>query len=299
MFDYLGEHPQIHNSSLKEPQFFATDLDSGSYLDSVTFMRNREQYLRLFDGARPDQLTGEGSTWYLYSRVAAASIKVANPLALIIIMLRDPVEMLYSLHGRRLYGGSEDINDFAEALAAEADRRAGKRIPPRARNVTALFYRDVGSYAEQVERYFQAFGRDRCHVIIFEDFIRDPEAAYRDTLAFLGVDASFRPEMKVVNAGAERRSWRLQQLLLSPAMIRVARFLIPPRVRPAVGRLWDRINSRGQKRVPLDPDVAARLREELRPDVERLSALLGRDLSTVWSGRRTPSEPGDAEAAHA
>jgi hypothetical protein len=161
MFDYLGAHPQIYAATRKEPQFFATDLDSGSYLDSVTFVRDRDEYLALFAGARPDQLAGEGSTWYLYSKEAASNIHAANPDARIIAMLRHPVEMLYSLHGRRLFGGSEDLPDFADALAAEGDRRHGRRIPPRARNVKALFYREVGRYSEQVERYLKTFGPDR------------------------------------------------------------------------------------------------------------------------------------------
>jgi hypothetical protein len=282
MFDYLGEHPQIHNASRKEPQFFATDLDSGSYLDSLTFMRNRDEYLALFDAARPDQLTGEASTWYLYSKAAAGNIHAANPDAKIIVMLRHPVQMLYSLHGRRFYAGSEDIADFGAALAAEQDRRAGRRIPPRARNVTALFYRDVGRYAGQVERYLETFGRDQVHVVLFEDFIRDPGAAYRSVLEFLGIDSEFRPAFRVVNASAARRSQRVQQALLSPRVIRVARVIIPTGLRPGIGRLWDSINTRGAKRKSLDPEVADGLRAELLPDIERLGTLLGRDLAAIW-----------------
>ena len=94
MFDYLGEHSQIFNSARKEPNFFATDLDSGSYLDSLSFMRDRDQYRALFAGARADQLAGEASTWHIYSKHAASNIRSANPNARIIIMLRHPVEML-------------------------------------------------------------------------------------------------------------------------------------------------------------------------------------------------------------
>jgi hypothetical protein len=282
MFDYLGAHPRIYASPRKEPHFFATDLDSGSYLDSLSFMRDRDAYLALFDGARSDQLAGEASTWYLYSKAAADNIHAANPDMRIIAMLRDPVHMLYSLHGRRLYGGSEDLADFGEALAAEDDRRQGRRIPPRARNLTALFYREVGRYGEQLERYLDTFGREQVHVVIFDDFIAAPADAYRAVLEFLDVDPDFRPDFKVVNAGAARRSWRLQQLLLAPPVVRVARAAIPPRLRPAVGRTWDRINSRPQPRAPLDPEVAVALRADLLPDIVRLGELIGRDLTTLW-----------------
>ena len=242
----------------------------------------RDQYEALYDGARPDQLTGEASTWHLYSREAATNIKSNNPATRIVIMLREPVAMLHSLHLRRVYGGSEDLKSFEEALAAEDDRRAGRRIPPKARNVKALFYRDVGRYSGQVERYLDAFGKDQVLVIFFEEFRKDPATAYRSVLEFLGVDADFKPNFEVVNAGMARRSWRLQQLLLSPTVLKTARTVIPVRMRPAVGRTWDRINSRGEKPAPLDPKVAVALRDELQPDVERLQTLLGRDLSSLW-----------------
>jgi hypothetical protein len=282
MFDYLGMHPRIHVPGRKEPQFFATDLDSGSYLDSLSFMRDRDEYLRLFAGAREDQLTGEASTWYLYSTAAAQNIKAAAPDARIIAMLRHPVEMLYSLHGRRLYAGSEDLPDFADALAAEDDRRAGRRIPARARNVKALLYRDVGRYGEQLQRYMDTFGQDRVRVVVFEEFVKDPAAAYRGVLQSLGIDADFQPDFRIVNAGAARRSPRLQKVLLAPPVVKVARFVIPPRLRPAVGRAWDRLTTRRERRPPLDPQVAAALRADLLPDIEHLGRLLGRDMTEVW-----------------
>lgn len=282
MYEYLDQHPAIYMSPVKEPNHFATDLDSGSYLDSLSFMRDREQYLALYSGARPDQLTGEASTWHLYSKDAAANIKAANPETRIVIMLREPVAMLHSLHLRRVYGGSEDLKRFEDALGAEADRREGRRISPRARNIKGLFYREVGRYSEQVQRYLDQFGRDQVLVIVFEEFRADPAGAYRAVLGFLGVDPEFEPDFEVVNAGLSRRSWRLQQLLLSPAVVRTARFVIPVRLRPAVGRTWDRINSRGEKPAPLDPNVARRLRDELQPDIERLEELIGRDLSRIW-----------------
>jgi hypothetical protein len=282
MYEYLSAHPRVFMSPVKEPNFFDTDLDSGSYLDSLSFMRERDRYRALYASAKPDQLTGEASTWYLFSREAAANLYAANPQAKVIAMLRDPVEMLYSLHERRMYGGSEDLKSFADALAAEPDRAAGRRIPLRARNVKALQYRAVGRYAEQLERYVERFGREAVHVVVFDDFRADPAAAYRGVVEFLGLSPIELPELRVVNEAAERRSWRLQQALLSPGMIRLARIVFPPPVRPYVGRAWDRINSRGRKRAPLDAAVAARLREDLRPDVERLSEMLGRDLSALW-----------------
>ncbi|MEO8246842.1 MAG: sulfotransferase [Chloroflexota bacterium] len=283
MFDYLGRHPGVYVPPNKEPNHFCTDLDSGSFLDSVSFMRDRDEYRMLFAEADERQLAGEASTWYLYSRDASANIHAARADARILIMLRDPVEMMYSLHGRRRFGGTEEL-PFAEALAAEEDRRHGRRLPRRPRNVKGLLYRDVARYAEQVERYLDRFGPDQVHITIFDDFRSDPRAAYASVLGFLGLPAIPMTEAAVVNAAARRRSETLQRAILTPWVIRLGRKIIPRTLRPHVGPLMDRLNAAPERRTALDPALRRSLVQELRPDVRRLGALLDRDLEELWLG---------------
>lgn len=281
MHEYLGQHPGIFVSERKEPGFMCPDLDSGSYLDSLSFMRSADDYLALFQDAPPGSLTGESSTWYLFSKVAARRIRELNLRARAVIMLRDPVDMLYSLHERRIYGGSEDLERFEDALDAEADRRAGRRIPPRARNVQAFQYRDVGRYAEQVERYFQAFGKEDVCVLIFDDFRKDPKGAYEQVVRFLGLEP-VPIEIEVVNASTQRRSSRLRRMMLNPIVVRLARRFIPRRLHARIGPLMDRVTTRSSTRPSMDPQTRVRLREDLRDDVARLSELLGQDLVARW-----------------
>ena len=143
---------------------------------------------------------GESSVWYLFSRRAAAEIKAFNPDSRIIIMLRDPVEMLHSLYYQYRCDGNEQLPTFDQALGAEADRRAGKRIARQAYFVQGLLYREVVRYADQVRRYFDVFGRDRVRVIIYDDFVLDAAGTYRDTLEFLEISSSRLDNVfKVVN----------------------------------------------------------------------------------------------------
>ena len=126
-----------------------------------------DDYLRLFKDAKPGQRVGEAITWYLYSTSAAREIKEFSPDAQIVVMLRNPVDVMYAQHNQLIFNVIEDIPDFAEALAAEPDRRAGKRLPPGPINVENLFYRHSVHFAEQLERYFEVFGRDNVHVMLY------------------------------------------------------------------------------------------------------------------------------------
>jgi hypothetical protein len=275
MIDYLKQHPEVFVPDRKELDFFGSDLRFHRYRLSEA------EYLAFFSGATTEKRAGEGSVWYLRSERAATEIKDFSPSARIIIMLRNPVEMLAALHSQRVYDGNEDIEDFADALAAEKDRRQGLRLPSGASDVFGCFYRDTAKYAEQVERYFAVFGEKRVRVIIYEDFANGTERAYRETCRFLEVDDTFHPTIRVVNARKRVRSPALREFLRRPPpaagwLLRALR-LRPDRNGGYKGWLR-RVNSSSHSLRTLDPGVRRRLQGELEPEVQRLSALLGRDL---------------------
>lgn len=279
MYAYLRSHPGLFLPERKELRYFGADLD----------IRNRvalteDEYLAHFRDAPVEALVGTGYVWYLYSRTAAREIHDFNPNARIIVMLRDPVSMLHALHSEHLSNGNEDIEDFELALAAELDRRAGRRIPRQAHLPQGLLYSEVPRYAEQLERYFDAFGREQVHVILFDDFVAAVEEAYRGTLRFLGVPDGHRPaSFEVVNPNRKIRSQRLRAVLSQPPELprRVIRRLVPARLRRAAFARVKELNVQVAPRPPLDPDVARRLQEAFADEVVRLERLLGRDLS-VW-----------------
>ena len=192
LYEYLKGHPDVFMSVLKEPSYFAPDLAKEDSANFLVYGRDEALYLNLFAEAGDAKRLGEASTRYLYSKEAPALIKAASPDARIVAMLRNPVDMMHSLHAHKVAAATEDL-DFEEALAAEADRHAGKRIPPTSNPMLAT-YRDRARFGEQLPRWFEIFGRDRVHVIILEDMIRQPEDEFRRLLEFLEVDPDYQPE---------------------------------------------------------------------------------------------------------
>lgn len=286
MDTYLRRHPDLFLAA-KEPHYFGSDLNFNNP------PHTEETYLRLFEGAEGAQRVGESSVWYLYSKRAAAEIHAFQPEADILVMLRNPVSMLNSLHTHLVYTGDENIRSFEGALAAEADRRAGRRIPPWSIPTGGLLYREVVRYDEQIQRYFDLFGRDKVMVILADDFKKDPPGVYRQVLARLGVRTDFEGFDKALeadnwtkNVAKTIRSQRLQAWLKDPARQMVLR-----RVRPEPVPGW-RLVLRGLRRAniiyadkpPMDPATKAALTEELRPGIERLAALIDRDLSGWLKG---------------
>lgn len=275
---YLRQHPGIFMPAVKELNYFGSDRELRH-----TPKMSRDEYLSLFAGAKAGVRIGEASVSYLRSNVAAGEIVAFAPGAKAIVMLRDPVEMMHALHAELVFLGVEDLKDFGAAMAAEADRREGRRIPAALNNPRAALYREAATFSEQLQRYFDALGRDRVHVIIFDDFRADTAAAVRETFRFLGVDDEFQPTLEVVNPAKVPRLRAVQRMLSSPPswLRRAARSVVPRPTRKRIYRQVSRLNARAQARAPMDPELRASLVGEFAPEIGRLETMLSRDLA-AW-----------------
>ncbi|MFN3533080.1 MAG: sulfotransferase domain-containing protein [Candidatus Brocadia sp.] len=278
MQEYLRQHPDIFMPAMKEIHHFADDL-----LKQDDPFLSRERYLSLFAGAGENQLVGEASVYYLFSKNAARNIKSFCPSAKIIIMLRNPVDVLYSRHAQLVYNGAENILDFEASLAAEEKRRNGKMIPENIRIEKKLLHREVVKFTEQIKRYFDTFGRNKVHVIIYDDFKKDTAKVYRETIEFLHVDNSFQPDFKVINPNKRVRIRTLQHFLKTPpsAVRTIGKLLLPQSFRDVLLNRLKKFNTQYVPRQPMSPELRRRLQEEFTSEIKSLSELLERDL-THW-----------------
>lgn len=277
-YTYLRNHPEVFMSPLKEPQFFAEEI-----VDDYRRVRTSSGYASLFVGATNEKRVGEASTRYLSSPGAPGRIRSFNAGARIIIMLRNPLDMMYSLHSEALYDGFETITSFEAALEEdEREKRGGPCLPGRR---VVVGYREVAAFSAHVRRYLEAFGREKVHIVIYDDFKADPLSVFRDTLRFLDVCPDFRLDLSVINANRRARSKAVQRFLRRPPtlMRTVARAVLPLRGRKLAGDCIRWLNEAVKPRPPMHPGLRSRLQREFEPEVHELSRLLNRDLS-LWAG---------------
>ncbi len=284
LHDHLGQHPEMCVPPAREPffsgkelHFFGSDLGMRRHTDA--------EYQGLFTA---EGLGLDSSVWYLYSDKAATEIHAANPDARILVMLREPVATMRSLHNQLVFNDEEDIPDFWGALDAAADRRAGRRIPEgMSLPAKCLQYRDVVDWAPQLQRYFDVFGRNRVHVTFMEDYKERPAENFRAIARFLGIDDSFTPTFRRVNESRGVRSRALQRFLgrPPPGLRRLGRALLPRRLysRIALG-LWA-ANVKVRPNAPLDNHKVAALRRRLEPQVLALEELL--EMQSPWPKEAT------------
>lgn len=292
MYEYLRHHPQVFMPYRKEPVYFGSDLAKRAPV------LDERGYLALFDRADGAAAVGEATVWYLYAETAPAEINAFAPDARIIIMLRNPIDMIHSLHRHWLWSASEDIVDFGEAVAAEPDRAAGRRLPPQVEQPIGLRYTWLGKYTPHVQRYLEEFGPERVLILIYDDLAQDGRRVGRQTLSFLGVDPSYDAEFEVVNQNKRARSPALQRLTRSEPFVRFASRL-PARLFHLMWRGLQRANIRPEARAPVDAELRRRLAADFAPDVSALGRLLHRDLSHWTAEDSGPAAPPATSSADA
>ncbi|MAA79424.1 MAG: hypothetical protein CL916_09200 [Deltaproteobacteria bacterium] len=278
MWKYLQQHPDIFLSPRKDMHYFGSDLDF-----RVRTRFSKKEYEDFFSDAK-EKARGEASVWYLFSKHAAEEIHAYDPNMKIIIMLRDPIPLMYAHYTQmRLNAlGDEDITTFEEALAAEAARKRGQRIPKHNTLPSALFYTEIGRLSIQIQRYLDVFPREQILFLFQEDMGKNMEEVYRQTLEFLDVDLNHQTSFERVNTHKEIRSEWIRTLIgATPQSIKS---LLSSKRRVKVSRWLRRVNMKHAQRPNLDPKLERKLRLEFSSEIDALSAVIGRNLEH-WKHR--------------
>ncbi len=290
LYEMLASHPAIFMPANKEPWFFADELHERTPPRTLGTPTTAEEYLELFRAAEPGQLMGEASPLYLWSRTAAERIAKVAPRARMIAVLRDPPNLLRSLHLQFVKSYIEIEPDLRRALALEDARRQGRGIPRYTYWPKTLLYSDHVRYVEQLRRYEDLFGRDQMLVLIYDDFRRDNKATVRAVLEFLQVDESAPVKIGEANPSVAVRSQRLHELVHA---VSVGRGPVSRAVKGTIKAVTpralrrDALSAAQRKAVysdppPADGELMRELRERYRDEVTALGEYLDRDLLELW-----------------
>lgn len=310
---FLQQHPDVCFSAVKEPHFFSND-DVAALSDRELRPVVEEEYWQRFFGhcEGEPKIYAEGSVTYLYAPERMAPILRLWPEAKFVIALRDPLSMLPSLHARLLVTGDETIRDFPTAWAKIAERTNGKSLPKRAIDPRWLRYDWAGQLGQNVERFLAAVGRERCHIILFDDLTANPQGTYRQLCTFLDIDpwdgTDFEPQRtnKTIRIGWLQRLMKRPPKAIRTALAGEHFHKREKKVGSNQGKAlttifalrkrlldWNKVDA---KRQPLDPGVRAEIIERHRDDVILLSKVIDRDLSH-WLGGVPEARPDSAKSA--
>lgn len=278
---YLSEHPGIVFSSPKEPNYWASDFPRLRQFHNV---ETSDKYLNLFAAANENTVAvGEGSTNYLRSETAIRDILEFNPNARFIVMIRNPVDVVYALHNTLLFAMNEDVQDFETAWRLQETRKQGKCIPTTCLAPQFLQYREMAAFPEQLRRFMAEVPEKQRMLILFDDFVADVGGTYRDVLRFLELADDHRKDFPVINDSKKPRFRLVHRILRRPPRwierpIAGLRHYLFSRRGTLIG-IIKRIFRAPKKRPALRPEFRQQLELEFRDSIAELEVIFSRNLS--------------------
>lgn len=281
--EYLRQHERVFVSTPKEPHYFCDDFE----YYYAPGRRTLEHYLGLYDDAAADDLAvGEASVWYLYSQTASVNIMRFDADARIIVMVRNPVDLVPSLHSQMSYMLDEREPDVEAAWRLQAPRARGEGLPSTVRVPEFLQYGAAAMLGAQLRRVYEHVPREQVKVLVFDDLRADTGAVYRETLEFLGVPDDGRDDFPRVNENKVHQRAAVARFTQRPpsALVAVARGVkrVTGVQRLGVLDKMRRSNRQVARRTEISPAFAQELKDHFRDDVRDLGEQIGRDLS-AWT----------------
>ena len=281
LYQYLRQHPQVFLAPGKDTSYFG-----GREGREHTGM-SWQGYLSLFQGSEGYRAVGEASVAYLYSEAAPRRILEAlGAQVKIVVLLRNPVDMAYSLWGQNVRDGGESLS-FRDALQAETARMSDAAFSRSLHGAWKYNYAylDRAKYAIQLQRYFEVFGAANIHVALYEQFFADPRQHFQNLLEFLGLDplpdlssdriynaagtVYWKALMRFYTVQSPMKSWLLGWF---PRALRKRLYMA----------LYD-LNSKTEPLPALDVNVRQQLMSELKDDMDTVERLTALPIKRFWA----------------
>lgn len=272
---YLGYHPDIRMSDVKEPCYFVDPAELRAAWPIIArdpVSHDRDAYLALFRGGETAAWRGEASVYYSQSphrsgvpeRIAAAA-----PDARILYLVREPVARTIAHYWQRRKEFQEPL-DLAEAV----DRQP--------------LYRDTSDYALQLARYLDVFPRRRIHVVVAEELRARRTEVLGEIFDWLGLppfayDADQLAERHRSPATSRAPRFPLVRQLRDSAAWARARQALPVSAVDGLRRFATRAYN---KAATDDSAVRSDLATWFAPRIDAFEAMIGRRIDAWTDVRR-------------
>lgn len=287
--DWLRSHPHVAMARIKEPNFYARELDPKTFgrdflrvspdagpeywnlpdplpMRHQAYVREPQDYARLWPDASPGQLKIEASTSYFWSPSAATDVPKANPGVQAVVVLRNPVNRAFSQYRMaRKYGLVR--GGFLEELARDANQ-------PVAWGQRENFVQ-LSRYADSLKRW-RASGCT-VHVFLYEEAFAVPDAFWAEVQRKLGLPFYPLPHEDRVHEAVDVRWPGLVRWAQHSLLGRTAKELIPERLLQGFRRA-----AVAKSALELSPEDRSLAWRYFADDVAELEGLLGKNLS-LWT----------------
>ena len=242
IFSYLNLHKDVFGSNPKEPGYFHP-LRWGEKLVNIA------KYEKAFSGYSNQKYAMEATPGYFYGgKKVSDKMKNLLPNSKVIIVLRNPVQRLFSFYKYKLSLGHIDSGlSFDDYLEKCKSMPINEKIKKENYDFWGM---EGGLYADLLEAWHSTYG-DNIKVCFFDDLVKDRVQFTSDICSWLGIDFENIDSTKMVieNKSMLYRSKSLQNFAISFDKNLVALWNFMPFVKKPFSFAYNLFNSKPHNAV--------------------------------------------------
>jgi hypothetical protein len=269
LFEYLGQHPDVYTSDIKELRYFSA-LRYGEPLGDL------DAYAAHFAGSR-HRYSVEATPGYFYGgRPLARALLATCPGARAMVSLRSPEDRCWSwfqfVKSRTRIPRDMTFDGYLDRC--EELHEAGEDGSIENQPYWGL---GGGCYAEWLPAWIDELGQD-FKILFFDDLKANPRSTMEDIYSWLALDigAVNDSAMRVNNKAEQYRLRRLQKVALKINRSGEAFFHRHPEMKRSLRRAYYSVN-----KAPAEPPMSASAKARMEDFFKPHNALLAEQLTAV------------------
>lgn len=271
---YLSKHSNIFIPKVKECRYLSKMTPNfngpGDHVVNIEMTTSLKEYSDLFKKAKAGQFLCDASVDYLYyynETISSINDLYKDEQPKVIILLRNPVKSAFSMYSH-LKRDLRETLPLNQAIKAQKDRQKN--------NWEWVWqYTEISKYYNQVKYYKDNIDKENLKIIIFEEFIKDPQKELKEILVFLGLEDQDLKGDKVHNKSGNAKSPFLQKIILNKSpLVMFIKKLIPRGLKQKVSQV-------NIEPVAISQEDIKLLKPYFEEDIIKLEKLLNKDLS-LW-----------------
>jgi len=263
LYNWLSQHPQIEAPNhFKDFPYFSEEKYFGKGFNSLESSYKDSNSIKLM-----------GHVHYIFFKDSLQRLHDYNPKLKLILVLRDPVERLWSSYQYAIQKGLEQ-DVLRDAIDKENLRLEGTVLEKR-----ELTYFAHSKYLDQIKSLFDVFDRGQVKILLFEDLTENPQEQTKEIFEFLNVTEDFLPNFKHVNKTGKPLSKSLNRFIQKGGGVKSLLKVIPLKYRTQIRKWIISINQTDSVKTKIEPQINESLYTEFSKDNSEIQNLIQKDLS--------------------
>ena len=273
LYEYFKAHPDIFVSDQKQLYHFEKDYNQYRYeniksknIVNSYYNYTLDDYKKHFTKVLDQKIIADITPSYLYSDVAAKEIYKYNPHAKIVALFREPVSYISSIHNLLVVNHIEKITKLKDAVNSENLRFENHFKQSLDEKKEILHYSKRVDYKKQLKRFFDLFGENKVHIVIYEDYKKNNEKVLNEIYKFLNINQPrcHKPIININSSKTER--FPILTKFIKTKWLSYLSFSLPSFVRSYIGKKIKFLISKNDK-IELNQALRIKLMAKYQPYV--------------------------------